>query len=101
MEKDASGKEVFLGLATVKVAGRQRPRATQRAQTQPITVPRDVHASKESASKRESLEPSSTRRTTGLVTAYEFLGQETTSNRAPSAGQTTPGEGKPSIPFIA
>uniref|UniRef100_A0A915CBT6 Gtpase-activating protein centaurin gamma n=1 Tax=Parascaris univalens TaxID=6257 RepID=A0A915CBT6_PARUN len=94
MEKDASGKEVFLGLATVKVAGRQRPRATQRAQTQPITVLRDVHTSKESgASKRESLEPSSTRRATGLVTAYEFLGQEATSSRTPSAGQTTPGEG--------
>lgn len=39
MEKDAHGKEVYLGLATVKVPGRQRPRATQRAQTQPITVP--------------------------------------------------------------
>jgi hypothetical protein len=39
MEKDANVKEVFLGLATVKVPGRQRPRTTQRAQTQPITVP--------------------------------------------------------------
>ncbi|KHN72116.1 Centaurin-gamma-1A, partial [Toxocara canis] len=94
MEKDASGKEVFLGLATVRVAGRQRPRGTQRAQTQPITVPRDVQGgSKESASKRESLDPTNTRRTAGLITAYEFLGQETTSSRGTSAGQTTPGEG--------
>ncbi|VDK60680.1 unnamed protein product [Anisakis simplex] len=97
MEKDTNGKEVFLGLATVRVAGRQRPRATQRAQTQPITVPRDImqSSSKESANatKRESLDPISTRRTNALVTAYEFLGQDTASSRGTSAGQTTPGEG--------
>ncbi|PAV57061.1 hypothetical protein WR25_26126 [Diploscapter pachys] len=30
MDKTVQGKEVFLGLATVKVSGRQRPRTTQR-----------------------------------------------------------------------
>nr|CRZ22818.1 BMA-CNT-2 [Brugia malayi] len=37
MEKDTNGKEVFLGLATVRIAGRQRPRNTQRIQTQIIS----------------------------------------------------------------
>ena len=33
MEKPSEGKEVFLGLCTVKIAGRQRPRNTQRMAT--------------------------------------------------------------------
>ncbi|VDN32749.1 unnamed protein product [Gongylonema pulchrum] len=57
MEKDASGKEVFLGLATVRVAGRQKPRNTHRTQTH-VLPGRDLHNNKNAGTKqRESLDP--------------------------------------------
>uniref|UniRef100_A0A914WK39 Uncharacterized protein n=1 Tax=Plectus sambesii TaxID=2011161 RepID=A0A914WK39_9BILA len=77
MEKDAHAKEVFLGLATVKVPGRQRPRVTQRAQTQPITVP-PYALMKENNSysgiqtaKRESTVDLNGQKV--MLTAYEFI----------------------------
>ena len=87
MEKDSNGKEVYLGLATVRVSGRQRPRGTQRSQTQPITASRELEAVKEA--KRESFDPAAARRATGMITAYECLG----TNGVSVAGQITPGEG--------
>lgn len=38
MDKDSRGKEVYLGLATVRVSGRQRPRATNRNSLLPNSI---------------------------------------------------------------
>lgn len=38
MDKDSRGKEVYLGLATVRVSGRQRPRATNRNSILPNSI---------------------------------------------------------------
>lgn len=90
MEKDSSGKEVYLGLATVRVSGRQRLRGAQRSQTQPISATRELESVKESTSKRESFDPAAARRATGMVTAYDCLGNGTPGT---GGGQSTPGEG--------
>uniref|UniRef100_A0A0N5ANW4 PH domain-containing protein n=1 Tax=Syphacia muris TaxID=451379 RepID=A0A0N5ANW4_9BILA len=83
MEKDSSGKEVYLGLATVRVSGRQRPRVTQRSQTQPISSSRELESVKENANKRESLDSASARRNGGMMATYDCNAGE----------QITPGEG--------
>ncbi|KAK0414802.1 hypothetical protein QR680_011621 [Steinernema hermaphroditum] len=69
MDKNSVGKEVYLGLATVKVSGRPVPRNTQRAST--CVMPSTSAPGKEN-----------------LVTAYEFLDGPTNGN-----GNSTPGDG--------
>lgn len=95
MEKDANGKEVFLGLATVRVAGRQRPRNTHRTQTQAIPAPnRDLQNTKNVSYKRESLDPSVARHTIGVASTSDASASTGQDNKAFTDEQCTNGEGK-------
>ncbi|CAG9535979.1 unnamed protein product [Cercopithifilaria johnstoni] len=93
MEKDA-GKEVFLGLATVRIAGRQRPRNTQRVQTQVISGPsRDHQLAKDIGFKRELHDSNVMRHTVGTVSTSDASVSTGQDNKAFTDEQFINGEG--------
>uniref|UniRef100_A0A915PJ78 Centaurin-gamma-1A n=1 Tax=Setaria digitata TaxID=48799 RepID=A0A915PJ78_9BILA len=94
MEKDTSGKEVFLGLATVRVAGRQRPRNTQRVQTQIIPeFSRDYQISKEPTCKKELTDSNIARHTFNMASMSDASVSTGQDNKAFTDEQCTNGEG--------
>ncbi|VDK87176.1 unnamed protein product [Onchocerca ochengi] len=94
MEKDANGKEVFLGLATVRVAGRQRPRNTLRIQTQVIPgCSRDCQTVKDVGCKKELLDSTIIRHTFGTASTSDTNVSTGQDNKAFTDEQCTNGEG--------
>lgn len=95
MEKDANGKEVFLGLATVRVAGRQRPRNTLRIQTQVIPgCSRDCQTVKDVGCKKELLDSTIIRHTFGTASTSDTNVSTGQDNKAFTDEQCTNGEGE-------
>lgn len=94
MEKDA-GKEVFLGLATVRVAGRQRPRNTQRIHMQAISGSgRDQQQLvKDVGCKKELHDSNTIRHSTGIASTSDASGSTGQDNKAFTDEQCTNGEG--------
>ncbi|VDK81712.1 unnamed protein product [Litomosoides sigmodontis] len=92
MEKDA-GKEVFLGLATVRIAGRQRPRSTQRVQTQVISGSRDHQLVKDVSYKRELRDSSVMRHTISIASTSDTNFSTGQDNKAFTDEQCVNGEG--------
>uniref|UniRef100_A0A0R3RV20 Centaurin-gamma-1A n=1 Tax=Elaeophora elaphi TaxID=1147741 RepID=A0A0R3RV20_9BILA len=94
MEKDTNGKEVFLGLATVRIAGRQRPRNTQRVQTQVISgSSRDHQFGKDVGCKKESLDSNAMRHTVGIASTSDASVSTGQDNKAFTDEQCMNGEG--------
>ncbi|VDM96822.1 unnamed protein product [Thelazia callipaeda] len=79
MEKDTNGKQVFLGLATVRIAGRQGPRTTQRTQMHLIPgSSQDYHISKDTGNcKRDSFDPSMMQQHTMSIASTSEMGIST------------------------
>ncbi|KAL4001723.1 putative GTPase activating protein for Arf family protein [Acanthocheilonema viteae] len=93
MEKDA-GKEVFLGLATVRIARRQRPRNTQRIHTQVISgSSRDHQLVKDIGCKRELHDSNVMRHTIGIVSTSDANVSTGQDNKAFTDEQCMNGEG--------
>lgn len=93
MEKDA-GKEVFLGLATVRIAGRQRPRNTQRVQTQVIGGSRDHQLVKDVSYKRELRDSNVMRHTISIASTSDANVSTGRDNKAFTDEQCANAEGK-------
>ncbi|KAM3724553.1 Centaurin-gamma-1A [Dirofilaria immitis] len=94
MEKDASGKEVFLGLATVRIAGRQRPRNTQRIQTQVIPgCNRDCQTVRDAGCKKELTDSNIVGHTIGTASTSDTNVSTGQDNKAFTDEQCTNGEG--------
>ncbi|EFO18325.1 hypothetical protein LOAG_10171 [Loa loa] len=94
MEKDTNGKEVFLGLATVRIAGRQRPRNTQRIHTQMIPESnRDYQFVKDVSCKKESHDLNVMRHTVGVASTSDISISTGQDNKAFADEQCMNGEG--------
>lgn len=72
MEKDTNGKEVFLGLATVRIPRLQRPRNTQRLQTQIIAgSSRDCQLVKDVGCRKELHDSNGMRQSVGIASTSD------------------------------